>query len=170
MTLGLIFGSFDPIHYGHLSMVEQAFGAGCNEIMMVVQPDNAFKATGVPTALADRLAMAKLAVKGTSSVSVAPLDPDIALPHSITATLQSLKEKDSNRELVLLLGNDLAKTLPEWKDYETITSLCRIMTVPRTGSSISSSFIRELVGKGDSIEGYAPPAVKQYILSRHLYS
>ncbi len=171
MTLGLLFGSFDPIHNGHINMVEQAFEkAGCDQVSLIVQPLNAYKESGSQTSVVDRLAMMQMALKDIAGVTVSPLAANIAAEHSIVASLRDFTSQNPSRELVLILGDDLAGTLPQWQDCEEIQKLCRVFVVSRAQADISSRRVRELAKQAQSISALVPPMVEQYITGRGLYS
>lgn len=169
MVLGLLFGSFDPIHNGHLGMIEQALNNGCDEVWLVVQPFNAYKPNQPAVSLQDRLEMAKLALVNHSGVLVGELDPDIAVYHSVLETLREFKGLDDKRELVLILGLDLTKSFDSWVDRDEIMKLCRLLKVKRGADDVSSGQIRKLVGQAKSIEGLVPDTVATYIINCNLY-
>lgn len=170
MILGLLFGTFDPIHNGHLDIVR--FGkneAQCDEVWLIVQPVNPYKSHPPYASFKDRVAMVRIATADLDYAGVYELDPDILAAHSIADTLKELKRLDNERELVLLLGGDLVDTLPSWGDYDIILELSRIIEIKRPEHSISSGEIRRRITSGESIDGLVPKAVAEHIFEHGLY-
>ncbi len=170
MTLGLLFGSFDPIHNGHLDMIEQAQQeAGCDEVWLIVQSFNAYK-TSLPFAsLPHRAAMVKLAIASIPLANLVKLDREIQVMHSVTATLKELKRLDNKRQLVLILGRDLVDSFPQWDDYDEILQLSRLFEVERDLDDVSSGKIRHMIAQGQPIDGLVPMSVAEYIFEHGLY-
>lgn len=169
--LGLLFGSFDPIHNGHLEIVRRALSeAVCNEIWLVVQPFNAYKPGEPGASLDERVVMARLATAALTNAGVYELDPMIMTAHSVAATVRELHRQNNQRQLVLLLGQDLARGLPGWADYDQLLQLCEIYEVERQNSDISSGQVRQTVAKGQDISRFVPKAVAEHIFEHNLYA
>ncbi len=170
MKLGLLFGSFDPIHNGHLSVVQQAFkDASCNQVLLIVQPSNNYKKTFPQATLDQRIQMAKLAVSDIPNVEVNKLSSTVPPEHSIASTLNQLKQLDHKQELVLLLGDDLAQTMPYWPDYDQIMKFCQIFVAKRRVSDVSSRQIRSAVEAKEPLGRLLPQNVANYINEHNLY-
>ncbi len=161
--LGLLFGSFDPIHNGHLQIARWALSQGCSEVWFMVQPENAYKG-GMPHADFDeRVTMAGLAVTVSDhlqAVAVASRD----LKHIVRDTLIDLKA----HQPALILGSDLAETIDEWPDYAPIREHSKILTHPRFDTP-SSSVIRARIATSESIADAVPSDVAEYIYVNNLY-
>lgn len=170
MKLGLLFGSFDPIHNGHLEIIQKALiSAECDEVWLIVQPFNFYK-SGLAASFADRTAMARLATQKIEKVGVYELDPMFTASHSIFATLKELKRQDKSRQLLLILGADLAQSLPNWEDYDEILALCKIFEVERSRQSISSGQVKQRVADGQPASDLTPQTVVEYIFEHGLYT
>ncbi len=168
-SLGLLFGSFDPIHNGHMAVIYQALER-CDEVRLIVQPINAYKPTEPHAPIAQRLTMAQLATQDLQSVSVCELDSTIDPQHSVLATLTRLRRESPHRRLVLLLGQDLTAQLPDWPDYQEILTLAKVFEVKRAKNDVASGQIKQLIKDGDSISDLVPLSVAQYITDNHIYN
>jgi nicotinate-nucleotide adenylyltransferase len=163
VTLGLLFGSFDPIHHGHLAIAEWALDEGCDEVWLVVQSENAYKSGQAVASLEDRVTMAGLATADDPRLSVLVADAQMPREHIITRTLQALT--GPRRRLKLILGEDLATSLPDWPDYGPIGDICTILTHPRF-DAISSGQIR---AQPTDHAHKLPRDVMEFIEVNHLY-
>ena len=193
MAIVLFGGSFDPVHNGHVAMV-QAAKAALPEAEVLVLPAacSPFKTQTTEGEEAHRLAMCRLAFGSLAEVS----DVEFHLP-TPSYTVQTLTHLLSVRpeEYWFLCGADAFLSLPRWRDFDTLVTLTRFLVVQRGDPSeelktllrqidrqglgarlipmprqdISSTQVREAVMNGKSLAGLVPPAVEDYILKNHLY-
>ena len=190
MKLGLMGGTFDPIHFGHLRAAENAREAlGLDRVAFVPASVPPHRAT--PRAAArDRYAMVELAVESNSAF--VPWDGEIRRdgPSFTVDTAQALLDENPGAALTLIVGVDNLPLLPQWKDPERLLSLCTVAVVGRPGEAdadargldparfvlvegshlpIASSALRERVREGRSVRYLVPDAVCGYIERRGLY-
>ncbi|MBW3538110.1 nicotinate (nicotinamide) nucleotide adenylyltransferase [Candidatus Parcubacteria bacterium] len=181
--IGLLFGSFNPVHNGHRAIAEAALAqAGCDEVWFIVQSDNRYKQQPNLLPIAHRLALTRLAVSPHARIKVRPGASDMI------TTLRTLPKQTASR-YVLLMGQDLAATLPQWPDGDKILEMGEIYYYPRRdnqapirlqyphlhalrsdGIDISSAQIRQLLAQHQPITNLVPPPVADYIQAHQLYT
>lgn len=180
---GLFFGSFNPIHIGHLCVAEYLleFG-GLDEMWFVVSPHNPLKEKG--TLLEDhaRYDMVRIAIGNDTRFRVTDLEFHLPRPSYTIDTLTHLHEKYPDRQFILTGGTDILVSLHKWKNYEQLLSQYRLLLFPRHGSDnhpltlhpsvtliqaprieISASFIRGALKNRKSVRYFLPEPVYQYI-------
>lgn len=194
--VGVLGGTFDPIHVGHLSAAAAAIE--CARLDRVVfmptgQPPHRPAAAASPE---HRLEMTRLATAGDVRFAVSDIElrrPGVSFTSD---TLRELHALDPDRELFLILGWDAARQFSTWHRPEGVRELATIVVVARPGSAspqqadleaaglggdrvilclertpdVSASAIRDDIKNGRSIEGMVPPAVERYIATHHLYA
>jgi nicotinate-nucleotide adenylyltransferase len=189
-TTGLLFGSFNPIHMGHLIVAEYfATRGGCDRVELVVSPQNPLK---THAALADehhRLAMARLAVRGNPHVRVNAIEFRLPKPSYTYHTLSMLSQRYPAEQFHLIIGSDNFDRFHEWKHWEQILGEYRILAYRRPGYAgsgledhphvrlfddvpllhISGTWIRDCVHRGTSIRYLVPEAVRRYIERERLF-
>ena len=130
--IGLFFGSFNPIHVGHLILGN--YMADCtdlNEVWFVVSPHNPLKEKSNLLADHHRLAMVRVAVEDNPKLSASDIEFNLPKPSYTVFTLQNLKEKYPNDTFVLIMGEDNIRTLHKWKNYEYLLENYEIYVYPR---------------------------------------
>lgn len=181
MRIGILGGSFDPIHHGHLIAAESLIETlGLDEIRLVVAREQPLKAGQHVASADDRASMVEVAVRGAARL--VPDRSELARggPSYTVDTLRTFRSRWPEAELVLLVGSDAAEELPRWREVDTIRSLARIVVFARSGAGhedavevprldISSSDIRERVRAGRSIRYWVPDAVAAYVARSRLY-
>jgi nicotinate-nucleotide adenylyltransferase len=177
--IGILGGSFDPIHHGHLIAAGVlAESLGLDEVRLVVARAQPLKPEGHGAAPEDRARMVELAVAGDDRLVADRSELGRAGPSYTVDTLRALREANPQAELVLLLGSDAAEGLADWREPAEVRALCRIATFTRGGAGegvpvprldISSTVIRERVRSGRSVRYWVPEAVLAYIGDRGLY-
>lgn len=186
--LGVMGGTFDPIHFGHLIAAEQV--AKAYELDSVI-----FVPTGTPwqkgetTSAEHRLAMTKLAVSYFPDFEVSTVDIDRGGDTFTVDTLSDLRSSHPNDALFFITGADSLAGIGSWKDSEKLWDLAHFVGVSRPGHrlevpksphgavtlleipalAISSSEIRAKVVSGESLEGLVPAKVLEYISKHNLY-
>lgn len=187
MRIGLYFGSFNPIHNGHIGLANYLLTTDLEEVWLIVSPHNPLKES---THLLDdqlRLEMARLAVKKSPKIHVSDIEFGLPKPSYTIHTLDYLSTQYPEHEFVLLIGADNAAMFDKWRAYETILSRFSVMVYPRTGFpnssdkfpqmrfvnaplfDISSTDIRQRLQKGEDCSHLIPEKVLQFINEHNLY-
>jgi nicotinate-nucleotide adenylyltransferase len=189
MKVGLFFGSFNPIHVGHLVIAGyMANHTKLAEVWLVVSPHNPLKNKNDLIFTYDRLEMARLATEDAQNVRVSDVELKLPQPSYTIDTLSHLKEKYPEHEFSLIMGSDNLASLKKWKNYELILRDYRILVYPRPGHEkselsdhpsvtitqtplmeLSSTFIRNSFKEGKSIRFFVPDKVLEFIDSKNLY-
>ncbi len=139
---GLLGGTFDPIHLGHLRFAEKAVLAlSLNKLLFIPNAGNPLKTDGPETPAADRLEMVRLAVKDSGNPALAVSDYEALRPPP-SFTIDTVEALEKNyRGLALLMGSEVFASLPQWKSPETLIQKVTFVLVTRTGQA------RPAVGK-----------------------
>lgn len=189
MTIGLFFGSFNPVHVGHMiiasHMVEQTH---LEEVWMVVSPQNPFKTKKSLAPDYDRLHLLQMAIGDHPKIRASNIEFDLPSPSYTIDTLTYLKEKYPKREFALIMGGDNMASFHKWKNHEMILEHHDIYVYNRPGQkehqiqdhkrihfteapllNISASYIRQTIKAGHSIQYLVPDTVYQELLNSHLY-
>lgn len=186
MRIGILGGTFDPIHVGHLAAARAAIECADLDRVLVIP-------TGVPPHRAptvagagDRLEMSRLATAGDARFEVSDIEVRRQGPSYTVDTLRELHRLHPDDELFVILGWDAAKLLSSWHEPDEVRRLARVIIVTRPGSGspattseilcerptpdISGSTLRRAIARSESIEDRVPEAVARYIAKRGLYS
>lgn len=130
--VGLFFGTFNPIHVGHLIIANHmAHHTDLNEVWLVVTPQNPFKQKSSLLADYHRLRIAQVAVDDNDKVKVSNVEFKLPKPSYTINTLVNLKEAHPDIEFSLLMGEDNLRSLHKWKNYELILKDYNIYVYPR---------------------------------------
>ena len=194
--IGVLGGTFDPPHLGHLALAERARDElGLSRVLFVPAADPPHKRTRSKSALSHRLAMTRLAVRGIEGFAVSDVEARRSGPSYTIETLHELQRRHPAAELWLLLGEDSLRDLPSWREPEAIVALARVAVAPRPGSpakpgstrtlaklaarriawlrapalDISSSDLRARARRGSSLRILVPDAVVEYVRRHRLY-
>lgn len=187
--VGLFFGSFNPIHNGHLMLANYlAEYGGLDEIWFVVSPQNPFKDKKSLLADRHRLYMVEMAINGDERFQVCDIEFYMPKPSYTIDTLTRLQERHPNTDFYLICGMDNIESFKKWKNYEAILQYHHLMVYPRKGYSsnelvehpsvtvveapeieVSSTFIRNAIGEGKDVRYFVPKEVYQYIVDMHFY-
>lgn len=187
---GLYFGSFNPVHIGHLAIANYMVEfAGLDEFWFVVTPQNPHKQKANLLNDYDRLEMVQMAVEGDNRLQVSDIEFFLQKPSYTVDTLAYLKERNPNRHFKILMGSDNLENFHKWKNFEIIVENYGVVVYPRPGfdkekvqlhkniviaenapqMEISSSFIRKAIKNGKDVRHFLPPKVWEYILKRGFY-
>jgi len=186
---GLYFGSFNPIHNGHLILANfMAEFTDLDEVWFVISPQNPFKDKNSLLAEHHRLALVRIAVEDQQNLGVTDIEFKMPKPSYTIDTLTWLSDKYPNRDFILISGTDIFSSFHKWKNYREILEFYSIYVYPRPGSGlgefaghpkiklfkapameISSSFIREGIKQRKNMRYWMPDAVYNYILEMHFY-
>lgn len=188
--VGLYFGTFDPIHVGHLIIANHfAHTDQIDQVWMVVSPLNPFKEKGRVLADHHRLAMVKEAIEDNLLLKASDVEFKMPQPSYTVDTVTYLEEKYPEHEFSLLMGEDNLASFHKWKNHEILAEKCQLMVFPRTGEAkdypyrhhpkvtlidmpmmqISSSAIRKAVKTGGDIRYLVTEPVRKYIAEMHFY-
>jgi nicotinate-nucleotide adenylyltransferase len=183
--VGLLGGSFDPVHYGHLRAAQWAFETlALGRVLLVPARQSPFKGPCAASA-EDRLAMLNLAAHDNPSLAVEDCELRRVAPSYTVDTLRTLARRSPAVRFTLILGSDAAAGLEKWRDIEEVRRLAEIAILGRPGGSrtdlpvtllafeglsISSTRIRATVKEGRSIRYLTPDSVRLYIEEKGLYS
>lgn len=130
--IGLYFGSFNPIHIGHLIIANyMAQGDKIDEVWFVVSPENPHKKKKNLLADFHRLAMVRIAVEENPKLKVSDIEFNLPKPSYTVFTLQALKEKYPHHTFSLIMGEDNLRTLHKWRNYEYLIENYSILVYPR---------------------------------------
>jgi nicotinate-nucleotide adenylyltransferase len=190
MKIGLFFGSFNPIHAGHLIIANyMATYTGLDQVWLVVSPHNPLKEKESLVHTYDRLEMVRLAIDDTENLRVCDVEFQLPQPSYTIDTLTHLKAKYPEHNFNLIMGSDNLASLKKWKNYEILLRDYHIMVYPRRGTELpelathpsvsitetpimelSATFIRQAIKDKKSIRFFVPDSVIEFIESKSLYS
>ena len=193
MKIGLYFGSFNPIHVGHLIIANHmAEYSSLDQIWMVVTPHNPLKQKNTLLDDYQRLHLVNLATDDYPKIKPSDIEFKLPQPNYTVNTLAHLKDKYPQHEFSLIMGEDNLKSLHKWKNYEFILENHDIYIYPRiletndseTSSAlnqsrihkidapiveISSTFIRENIKNKKNVRPLLPEKVWQYVDHNNFY-
>jgi nicotinate-nucleotide adenylyltransferase len=187
--VGLFFGSFNPIHTGHLIIAGYMLNfTDLDDVWFIISPHNPLKEK--KTLLADhhRFAMVQIAIEDNPRLRASNIEFKLAQPSYTIDTMVRLEEKHPDHQFVLIAGTDIFPTFHKWKNYETLLANYKFYIYRRPGydagiyaqhphvtifdaplMEISSSFIREAIAEGRDIRYFVPEKVYQYLKEMHFY-
>lgn len=198
MKIGILGGTFDPVHLGHLIIAEEALSSlGLDRVIFVPAGEPWMKA-GTPISPGpDRLAMVHAAVTGHPAFHVSPIELDRSGPSYTVETLEALQaDYGPQTEYFFIIGSDALKDFGQWRNPGRVLELCtlavvgrpaqetvdlsllertmpgiikRVIDVDGVAISVSATHIRGRVAQGRSIRYLVPPLVERYIREHGLY-
>lgn len=187
--VGLLFGSFNPVHLGHLILAEYfATRTDLTEVWLVVSPQSPFKVGEELLPDTERLALLQLAVADNFHLRAEDIEFGLPRPSYTITTLDALRVRHPTHDFVLLMGADNLAGLPRWQAADRLLQEFDLYVYPRPGSNlpdlaafprvqvmkaplldISATFIRASIRAGQSIRYLVPPVVEQEILTKKYY-
>lgn len=190
--IGLFFGSFNPIHIGHLILANYILeNSDMDELWFVVSPQNPFKDKKSLLTDHNRLDMVQLAVKNYPKMRASNVEFSLPKPSYTIDTLTYLKEKYPNYSFALIMGEDNLDSLPKWKNSEKLMSDYQIIVYPRTFEGekkdseylqhenismvnapiieLSATEIRNMIKEGKNVRPMLPPEVFEYLDGSSFY-
>lgn len=196
MNIGLFFGSFNPIHIGHLIVANIiADLKGVHQVWFVVSPQNPHKSSKSLIHEFDRYDMVEAAISYGYNLRVSDAEFHMPRPSYTVDTLAYLADRHPDHKFKLIIGEDNLRNFPKWKNYQQILDLYGLYIYPRPSTEsrnpnpetdqvknhrnsilvdapiidISASFVRSRIAKGQSLEYLLPDPVIRIIAERKLY-
>lgn len=189
MKIGLYFGSFNPVHVGHMIIANYMVNTtDLDAIWMVVTPHNPHKNKKTLAKDFDRLHLVNLACEGTSKIRASQIEFNLPKPSYTIDTMTYLGEKYPDHNFSLIMGGDNLLTLHKWKNYELLLEKYPIYVYQRSSYEvpdlvnhsnitlcdaplleISSSYIRKLIKNKKSIRYLVPDKVFDYLENNPIY-
>ena len=182
MRIGLYFGSFNPIHTGHLIIANHILNnTALQKIWFVVSPQNPFKPSSSLLNEYDRLHLVQIAVENDDRLRASEIEFSLPKPSYTSHTLAYLSEKYTEHRFTIIMGSDSFQNLEKWKNSEHIIANYPIFIYRRPGFEVTKDFgaqitvldaplleisathIRETVQEGKSIKYLVPEVVKDEI-------
>ncbi|HEY55636.1 MAG TPA: nicotinate-nucleotide adenylyltransferase [Dehalococcoidia bacterium] len=199
MNIGVLGGTFDPIHLGHLLVAEEARARlDLAEVLFVPAGEPWLKANNAISPAQHRLEMVRLAIAGEAYFKLSAMEIERAGPTYTVDTIAELQARlGAGDELFFILGWDNLNQLPQWREPSRLIKLCRLVAVPRVDFAlpelssleaaipglsqrvirldeprvdVNASEIRRRVARGLSISRLVPEAVERYIIENKLYA
>ncbi len=187
--IGLFFGSFNPVHTGHMIIAEfMANRTGLDQVWMVVSPQNPLKHRNTLAKDYDRLHLVQLAIDDNPRLRASNIEFTLPKPSYTVDTMTYLHEKHPEHQFALIMGSDNLVTLDKWKNYEILLERYPILVYDRSGSEknnpfpqaqirffevplihISSTYIRQSIAAGQSIRYLVPDKVFEYLEGSTMY-
>jgi nicotinate-nucleotide adenylyltransferase len=188
VRIGILGGTFDPPHLGHLVMASEACEAlGLERLIWIPSAEHPFKRDRVRTPAETRLAMVRAAIQGDARFEASDLEMRREGPSYTVDTLRELTALHPGAELFLLVGADVVREMPDWREPMEVARLARIAAITREGEGIpdgsrlptrsvpvtrldvSATEIRRRVAAGQTIRYLVPEAVLALIEADGLY-
>lgn len=191
MRTGVLGGTFDPIHVGHLLLGEAAREELALDKVIFIPAGHQWRKEEVDREIAPaehRLAMVRLAIAGNPAFEASSVEIEREGPSYSVDTLEALRAEMPDARLWFIAGADALVDMPHWHEVDRIFELATVVAAGRPGEEerpgafservtwlrmpeieISSTMIRERVGSGRSIRYMVPDAVREYIAEHRLY-
>ena len=189
MNVGLFFGSFNPIHSGHLIIANIMMETtDLDEIWFVVSPQNPFKRRGSLLHEFDRIDMVNQAIYDNYNMRSSDIEFSMPKPSYTIDTLTNLSSKHTNKKFSLIIGEDNLSHFPKWKSSDQLLQNYQLYVYPRPNVQpsklhshpnvkmveaplidISATFIRRCIQSDLSIKYLVPEAVEEIIMARRFY-
>ena len=196
MKTGLYFGSFNPVHIGHMAIANYIIDfTELDNIWFIISPQNPLKSKESLLPGLDRLKMVEIAMGSDNyRFSASDIEFRLPVPSYTIDTLAYLKERHPRTEFSLIMGEDNLYTLHKWKNADMLVEMCDMYVYPRPGVKkpenkalvrllektrvteikaplieISGTFIRKAIASGKDIRHFLPPGVWDYINKMGFY-
>ncbi len=189
MKIGLFFGSFNPVHVGHLIIANyMATQTDLDKVWLVVSPHNPLKPKKTLARDHDRLHLVRLGIGDNPKLEASNVEFHLPKPSYTVDTLAYLQEKHPERQFALIMGSDNLATLHLWKNFELLLANYDIYVYQRPGANpgeyaqhprvricaaplldISATYIRDCLQTGRSVRYLVPDAVFEYLEGSSLY-
>lgn len=190
METGLYFGSFNPIHHGHLIIANYMLQhSNMQQVWFIVSPQNPLKPSAGLLNEYHRLFLVNLAIEGERNLKASDIEFRLPKPSYTVDTLAYLQEKYPTHQFSIIMGSDSYQNLPRWKNYEVLLNQHQVYVYTRPDHEvkevfpgkgtiimkapmleISATYIRETIRKEDSIKFLVPDKVMEEIDRNKYYS
>lgn len=189
MKIGLYFGSFNPIHNGHLIIANQLYEkTGVDEVWIIPSPQNPFKKTSDLLDFNHRYEMIQEVIKDTAHIKVSDIENSLSKPSFTIQTINALQQQFPEHQFEIFMGSDNLESLHLWKNYEELLQKCKMHVYVRNTSvkenlpqyqnveihhlpilDISSTAIRLSIKEGKSIIGEVDSKISDLIVQNRWY-
>jgi len=193
-AIGLLGGTFDPVHNGHLAIINSFLESGYLERLIVVLTPNPPHKKGLElTEFSHRLNMLNLALKNIPDLSVSEIENKLPAPSYTVNTVAYFKKKNPGKPIYLCIGEDSLQEFKNWYQWQHILEMCSLLVARRPGTrnseeviqedlqehsvfvdhdpvEISSSRIRKNIMAGSDVSSILPDEVQRYIQKHNLYT
>jgi len=189
--IGLLGGSFDPVHNGHISIAKSFLQSDLlDELWVLLTPDPPHKTGQAQAAFQSRLKMLQTAFNDFDDVKISDVEKQLSHPSYTIQTLEHLKAEYPESTFYLCIGGDSLKHFKQWKDWQQIIQYADLLVAKRPATDnkkidtilkdhvhfvdhepvdISSTTIRDAIASGDDVSALIPSSVKKIIDSQKLY-
>ena len=189
MKVGLFFGSFNPVHVGHMVLANYMLEfTNLEQIWFVVSPHNPLKQKSSLLDQNHRLQLVNIAIKNQAKFKASNIEFNLPQPSYTINTLTYLTEKYPNTKFALIMGSDNLENFHKWKNYEEILKRFELYVYPRPENDggalkrhanvklinaplmgISSTMIRQAIREKKNVQFFVPEKVWEYIQEMHFY-
>lgn len=188
-TIGIMGGSFNPVHTGHLMVAGYLSQvAGLDEVWLSMSPANPLKPDAHPVSDTRRLEMLRLSLKGSDRLRAIDTELSLPRPSYTLQLLERLRQDYPDYDFKLIIGSDNWLVFDRWHAHDTILHDFGVIIYPRPGYDIkcpghphatlvnaptvdiSSTFIRDAIAKGMDMNYFLPESVNKYIIENKLYT
>ena len=187
-TIGIMGGSFNPVHIGHLMLAQYVREWGyVDKVWLTLSPQNPMKNTLDMMPDMKRLAMLNKSTKDAAGIETCDIELSMPRPSYTINTLDTLSHRYPLKKFKLIIGSDNWAVFKRWKDWERILEDYSVLVYPRTGFpvpeqpvdgmevidapiiDISSTFVRNAIMRARDMSFYLPQGVYKYIIDNKLY-
>lgn len=189
MNIGLFFGSFNPVHTGHMIIANHfAENADLHQVWFIISPQNPFKEKSSLLDEKHRLYMVNLAIEDNYKLQASNIEFHLPQPSYTIDTLTHLKEKHPDHKFSIIVGSDNLPAFHKWKNYELILAAHTVLVYKRSATDvvpenlkgdiqlfdvpllgISSTYIRQNIKNGKSVRYLVPEKVWKHLDEMHFY-
>ncbi len=189
MEVGLYFGSFNPIHIGHLIVAQAVLEhSTLQEIWFIVSPQNPLKKNKSLLHEFDRMEMVEQAIRDNDRFKTSDVEFHLPKPSYTIHTLSYLKEKHTQHHFRLIIGEDNLSIFPKWRNFQKILDDFGLIVYPRPGSKkedqinhpnvsfidaplldISATYVRKSIKEGKSVKYLVPQGALEIIEDKKFY-
>ena len=189
MKTGLFFGSFNPIHVGHMAIAQYMLEhTDIDKIWFVVSPQNPFKTKSTLLDQQHRLVLVRIATEDYPKLTASNIEFYLPIPSYTVDTLAHLRENYPKEDFALIMGQDNLNNFHKWKNYEAILEWHDVYVYPRPKAKgcqlenhtkihltqapmmdISAKFIRKCIQENKAVSYFLPPKIMKYIDEMNFY-
>ena len=187
-TIGILGGSFNPVHAGHMMLASYLSQWGyVDEVWLTLSPRNPLKEPGDLLPDMKRLSMLHIAVTGATKIDICDIELTMPKPSYTINTLELLRERYPDYKFKLIIGSDNWRIFDQWRDAQRILDEFGVIVYLRPGypveqrhivglevvdapmMNVSSTFIRDAIARGRNMNYFLPAGVYKYIIDNKLY-